>query len=182
MTAPVIGVLFVCTGNICRSPTAEGAFRAAVAAAGLSHRIRAASAGTHGYHVGEPPDPRSLATAQRFGVDLGAQRARQVETEDFTGFRYVLAADHGHLAWLRRRAPAGATARIELMTAFAAEGRGAEVGDPYYGGAGRLRQGLASGPGRGGRPAASYTKVRSGRRPGQRLNLPAGPALLRMVK
>lgn len=134
MTAPVIGVLFVCTGNICRSPTAEGAFRAAVAAAGLSHRIRAASAGTHGYHVGEPPDPRSLATARRFGVDLGAQRARQVEIEDFTGFRYLLAADHGHLAWLRRRAPAGATARIELMTAFAAEGRGAEVGDPYYGG------------------------------------------------
>jgi protein-tyrosine phosphatase len=134
MIAPVIGVLFVCTGNICRSPTAEGAFRAAVAAAGLSDRILAASAGTHGYHVGEPPDPRSIATARRFGIDLGAQRARQVGAGDFTGFRYVLAADRGHLAWLRRHAPAGATARIELMTAFAAEGRDEEVGDPYYGG------------------------------------------------
>lgn len=134
MTVLPIGVLFVCTGNICRSPTAEGAFRAAVAAAGLSDRIVAASAGTHGYHVGEPPDPRSIATARRFGIDLGGQRARQVEIADFSGFRYVLAADRGHLAWLRRRAPAGATACIELITAFAAEGRGADVADPYYGG------------------------------------------------
>lgn len=134
MTAPPIGVLFVCTGNICRSPTAEGAFRAVVAAAGLSDRVIAASAGTHGYHVGEPPDPRSIATARRFGVDLAGQRARQVETADFLEFRYVLAADRGHLAWLRRRAPAGSTACIELITAFVAEGRGADVSDPYYGG------------------------------------------------
>lgn len=131
-----VGVLFVCTGNICRSPTAEGAFRAAVAAAGLSHRILAASAGTHGYHVGEPPDPRSVATARAFGVDLSGQRARQVEPSDFSGFRYVLAADRGHLDWLRRMAPADATARIELMMAFAGEGLGDEVADPYYGGQG----------------------------------------------
>lgn len=134
MTA--IGVLFVCTGNICRSPTAEGAFRSAVAAAGLSHRIVAASAGTHGYHVGEPPDPRSVATARRSGVDLSGLRARQVVAADFSGFRYVLAADRGHLALLRRMAPADTTARIELMMAFAAEERADEVADPYYGGQG----------------------------------------------
>ncbi len=147
----MIGVLFVCTGNICRSPTAEGAFRAAVAAAGLAHRIVAASAGTHGYHVGEPPDPRSIATARRFGVDLSAQRARQVQPSDFSGFRYVLAADRGHLALLRRMAPAEATARIELMMAFAADGGPDEVADPYYGGQGgfdavwRQCQGAAAG-------------------------------------
>lgn len=129
-----VGVMFVCTGNICRSPTAEGAFRAAVAAAGLSHRIVAASAGTHGYHVGEAPDPRSIATAKRFGVDLSRQRARQVTPADFSAFRYVLAADRGHLRQLRRMAPPGATAHVGLMTDFATVGRGAEVADPYYGG------------------------------------------------
>ncbi len=130
-TAPV-GVLFVCTGNICRSPTAEGVFRAAVAAAGLARRIVAASAGTHGYHVGEAPDPRSIATARRHGIDLAPLRARQVEVADFSGFRYVLAADRGHLDRLRRLAPRGATARIDLIMTFA-PGQGDELLDPYYG-------------------------------------------------
>ncbi|MDX2221647.1 MAG: low molecular weight protein-tyrosine-phosphatase, partial [Rhodospirillaceae bacterium] len=90
-------VLFVCTGNICRSPTAEGVFRHLVAEAGLADRIDVDSAGTHGYHVGEPPDSRSVAAAARRGIDIAGQRARRVQPEDFDRFDLVLALDQGHL-------------------------------------------------------------------------------------
>lgn len=124
----MVKVLFVCTGNICRSPTAEGVFRRLVEEAGLGDRIAADSAGTHGYHVGEPPDPRSRQAAKARGVDLSGLRARKLAAADFTAFDHILALDHGHLVHLRRMAPAGATAAVAL---FLPDGR--EVPDPYYG-------------------------------------------------
>ncbi len=124
----MVKVLFVCTGNICRSPTAEGVFRRLVEEAGLSHAIAADLAGTHGYHVGEPPDPRSRQAARTRGVDLSALRARKLVAADFTAFDHILALDHGHLAHIRRMAPPNATAAVGLFLA-----EGGEVPDPYYG-------------------------------------------------
>ncbi len=130
----MVKVLFVCTGNICRSPTAEGVFRRLVAEAGLSGRITADSAGTHGYHCGEPPDPRSCQAAKARGFDLSALRARKLTTADFHEFDHILAMDRGHLAHLRRMAPAAATAVVGMFLDDALPG-GAEreVPDPYYG-------------------------------------------------
>ncbi|MFN9975652.1 MAG: low molecular weight protein-tyrosine-phosphatase, partial [Phycisphaerae bacterium] len=93
MNAPGIRVLFVCMGNICRSPTAEGVFRHLVQARGLAEHIQADSAGTHDYHLGDPPDPRTRAAALRRGYDLSPLRARQVANTDFAAFDYVLAMD-----------------------------------------------------------------------------------------
>lgn len=129
----MVKVLFVCTGNICRSPTAEGVFRRLVEEAGLSGRIAADSAGTHGYHIGDPPDPRTRQAAKARGVDLSALRARKLVAADFTAFDHILAMDHGHLAHLRRMAPAGATATVGLFLDDAPGAAGCEVPDPYYG-------------------------------------------------
>lgn len=126
-------VLFVCTGNICRSPTAEGVFRHLAAAAGLADRFAADSAGTHGYHVGEAPDPRSQAAAARRGVDLSAQRARQVTAEDFEDFDLILAMDRGHYRQLAALAPPHAAHRVRLFLDFASPGGAKDVPDPYYG-------------------------------------------------
>ena len=131
----MVKVLFVCTGNICRSPTAEGVFRHLADRAGLGTLVTADSAGTHGYHVGEPPDPRTQRAALARGVDLSALRARKVTDADFTRFDHILAMDHGHLAQLRRIAPPGATAALRLFLDDAPGGlEGREVPDPYYGG------------------------------------------------
>ena len=117
----------VCTGNICRSPTMEAVFRARAAAQGLA--LTFDSAGTASYHVGEPPDPRSLAAARARGYDLSALRARQVRVpEDFALFDRILAADRGHLEWLRRHAPAEHHGKLALLLG------GADLPDPYYGG------------------------------------------------
>lgn len=125
-------VLFVCLGNICRSPMAEGAFRAAAARAGLA--AVADSAGTGNWHVGSPPDPRAQATARRHGVDIGALRARQVAAQDFARFTHIFALDTDNLRQLRRLAPADGGARLALLL-DAVPGRGGEaVADPYYGG------------------------------------------------
>jgi protein-tyrosine phosphatase len=119
-------ILFVCTGNICRSPTAEGVFRSLAEKAGLDLRIE--SAGLGDWHVGQPPDERAQHHAKGRGYDLSAQRARQVRLRDFDDFDLILAMDRGHLRALERMAPPKHRAKIRL---FAADG---DVPDPYYGG------------------------------------------------
>jgi protein-tyrosine phosphatase len=126
-------VLFVCLGNICRSPTAEGVFRAHSAGAGLSGNVHIDSAGTAAYHVGSAPDPRAQAAALRRGIDLSAQRARQVEASDFTRFDYLLAMDRENLANLEAICPPGQHDRIHLFLEFAVAPPVLEVPDPYYG-------------------------------------------------
>lgn len=130
-----VKVLFVCMGNICRSPTAEGVFRHLVREAQLEGRIETDSAGTHAYHVGEPPDTRAMATAEARGVMLHDLRARKVTVEDFALFDYVLAMDQANLAALQELCPPGAESRLHLFMDFAADYPEQEVPDPYYGGA-----------------------------------------------
>lgn len=126
-------VLFVCTGNICRSPTAEGVFRRLVREAGLEDRIRADSAGTHDYHVGEPPDARALDHASRRGYDLSRLRARQIARRDFAEFDLILAMDRGHLRILQRLCPLESRHKLRLFMPFAARQASDEVPDPFYG-------------------------------------------------
>ena len=130
------GVLFVCTGNICRSPTADGVMRRLVGDAGLAQTVRVESAGTHDYHVGEPPDARAQEHARRRGYDLSPLRARQVVAQDFESFDLILAMDRGHLAILRRMAPAQHRHKLRLLMEFADSWQIDEVPDPYYGGPG----------------------------------------------
>lgn len=129
-----VSVLFVCMGNICRSPTAEGVFTRKVTEAGLISRIRIDSAGTHAYHIGNPPDPRTMQAAQRRGYDLSALRARKVEVADFSRFDYVLAMDEDNLAILERMKPVASSSRVGLFMEFAPGYGIREVPDPYYGG------------------------------------------------
>ncbi len=133
--AQEISVLFVCTGNICRSPMAEGILRHLLDSRGLSDRFRVDSAGTDDWHVGESPDPRSVRTAARRGVVLGGH-ARQVQPDDLRRFDYILAMDREHMAYLRRLQEAvGGKARLHLLREFDPQGGAtAEVPDPYYGG------------------------------------------------
>jgi protein-tyrosine phosphatase len=126
-------VLFVCTGNICRSPIAEGVFRQQVKAAGLSRRVHADSAGMLDYHAGEPPDPRAQAAAKKRSYDLSRLRARQVRAEDFHEYDHVLAMDAGHLAQLRRLSPVEHRHKLRLFLDFAPHVGRSEVPDPYYG-------------------------------------------------
>jgi len=129
-----VSVLFVCLGNICRSPTAHGVMLRRVAESGLSDRISVDSAGTGDWHVGHAPDARTRAAAHRRGYDLESLRARQVSGADFRRFDYVLAMDRSNLAELRRIGPADATARLDLFLSFAQDPPVLEVPDPYYGG------------------------------------------------
>ena len=129
-----IKVLFVCTGNICRSPTAEGVFRAVVAAHGLTDRIAADSAGMQRYHVGDPPDARSVTAAQARGYDLHDLRARQVCPQDFTDFDLILAMDRGHYMALHQACPPDQQHRIHMFLDFAPGFTATDVPDPYYGG------------------------------------------------
>ena len=128
-----IRVLFVCMGNICRSPTAEGVFRKLVQDEGLSERIEIDSAGTHAYHVGEQPDHRARAAAERRGVSLSDIRARKVAADDYARFDYVLAMDRLNLHMLAEGAGNDYAERVSLFLEFGA-GRESEVPDPYYGG------------------------------------------------
>ena len=127
-------VLFVCTGNICRSPTAEVVLRHKVEAAGLQDRVHIASAGTHDYHVGNPADERSCEHARLRGYDLGAHRAKQVEPLDFERFDLILALDAGHLELLAQDCPPGQRHKLKRLMEFAPPGLPADVADPYYGG------------------------------------------------
>ena len=133
-TKDKISVLFVCMGNICRSPTAEGVFRHVVNEAGLEKRITADSAGTHAYHVGEPPDRRAMAAAERRGVSLSEIRARRVSDADFEDFDYIIAMDLDNRMRLLELAPEEHQAKVQLFLSFT-EGVETEVPDPYYGGA-----------------------------------------------
>ena len=128
-------VVFVCTGNICCSPTAEGMFLRKVAEERLSERIFIDSAGTHGYHAGAAPDARTQAAAKARGYDLSALRARRFERHDFERFELVLAMDEENRAFLARLCPASAGHKLKLMMAYASRVRRPDVPDPYYGGA-----------------------------------------------
>ena len=129
-----ISVLFVCMGNICRSPTAEGVFRHVVNEAGLADRVVVDSAGTHAYHVGEPADRRAQAAAKRRGISLDGISARRVQESDFARFHYVLAMDHLNLRMLSDQAGDEYQEHLGLFLDFAS-GDEEEVPDPYYGGA-----------------------------------------------
>ena len=121
-------------GNICRSPTAEGVFRALVERENLADRIAIDSAGTHAYHVGEPPDSRSQAAARERGVDLSGQRARKATAADFARFDYVIAMDPDNRALLAALCPSGEEHRLRLFLEFAPGAGRRDVPDPYYGG------------------------------------------------
>mgnify|MGYP000876522817 FL=1 len=125
-------ILMLCTGNICRSPTAEVVLRVKAAAQGWGGRLVVDSAGIEAYHVGAPPDARSQEHAKRRGYDLGDLRARQVSSADFDRYDWLLAMDRWHLAALKRRCPPVSAGRLRLFMSFA-KGAPSEVPDPYYG-------------------------------------------------
>jgi protein-tyrosine phosphatase len=127
-------ILFVCLGNICRSPTAEGVLRVIAAREAPDLNLEVDSAGTAGYHIGEAPDPRTRRAAARRGYDLNMLRARVVEPTDFERFDLILAMDRENLGVLQRRAPSGAQERLRLLLEFAPDGSPEDVPDPYYGG------------------------------------------------
>jgi protein-tyrosine phosphatase len=130
---PRISVLFVCMGNICRSPTAAGVFHQHVGRAGLSDLVLIDSAGTHGYHIGDPPDARSRAAAARRRYDLSRLRARQVIRQDLEIFDYVLAMDRENLAFLEQLSPPAHRGKAHLFLQYATATALREVPDPYYG-------------------------------------------------
>ena len=134
-SAPSARVLFVCMGNICRSPTAEGVFRQTLQARAPDLNVQVDSAGTHAYHVGDPPDRRACRAAARRGIDLSGQRARRVSTADFSAFDLVLAMDEDNLRILSGISPPEYRSRIRLFLEFAPEAGRDSVPDPYYGGA-----------------------------------------------
>ena len=128
-------ILFVCLGNICRSPTAEGVFRARAARAGLADRLEIDSAGTGDWHVGQPPDRRAIAAAATRGYDLASLRARQVAADDFHRFDWILAMDRANLRELAALRPRAYAGHVGLFLDVAPELDVREVPDPYYGGA-----------------------------------------------
>ena len=125
----------VCTGNICRSPTAEGFLRVRADERGLGHLVEVDGCGTHAYHVGEPPDRRAIAHAARRGIDLSGLRARRLEQADLETFDLLLAMDRGHLNTLRRMAPPAHERKLRLYLEFAPGAGRNELPDPWYGGA-----------------------------------------------
>jgi protein-tyrosine phosphatase len=127
-------VLFVCMGNICRSPTAQGVFRKMVGDAGLTDTVQVESAGTHAYHVGEPPDVRAQQAAKKRGYEIADLRARQVTLDDFRDADLILAMDWENLAILQQQCPRAYKHKLHLLMRFAGEHDAATVPDPYYGG------------------------------------------------
>ena len=130
----MIRVLFVCLGNICRSPLAEGIFQSKVDAAGLGELIQSDSAGTGSWHIGDPPDSRMIETARRHGIQIGGLRGRQFRAEDHTAFDYILAMDHHNLSDILAMRPRGElTSRSDLFRSFDPSPDNGSVPDPYYG-------------------------------------------------
>ena len=132
-SATPFGILFVCSGNICRSPLAEAIFRSLAAKSGLTSRFDVDSAGTHGYHEGDQADPRTRRVGQKHGLTVDSL-ARAVRDEDFDDFDLIVAMDRGHRRELMARAGEGRKAAIRLMLEFDAKARDMDVADPYYGG------------------------------------------------
>lgn len=130
----MINILFVCMGNICRSPSAEGFFSSALQTSKYREQISTDSAGTHGYHVGHTPDSRAIETALNFGVDISGLRARKVSVADFDAFDMIIAMDHDNFEDLQRIRPKGSKATLQLMMQYHPEAQPEEVPDPYYGG------------------------------------------------
>ena len=129
-----ISVLFVCLGNICRSPTADAVLAHKIVSQGLESRLLVDSAGTGDWHVGEPPDPRAQRHAARRGYDLSRLRARQVVADDFHRFDFILAMDRNNLRELERMRPSAYTGELDLFLRYGSGSGGLEVPDPYYGG------------------------------------------------
>lgn len=129
----MVKILFVCTGNICRSPTAHGVFRDLVRREGLADKIQVESAGTHAYHVGEPPDRRSVQAAMLRGVDLSDLRARQIIKSDYDNFDLLLAMDRGHFGLMLGKCPPARQDALALFLSFAPQLNLLDVPDPYYG-------------------------------------------------
>lgn len=130
----MLRVLFICMGNICRSPTAHGIFRHKLAESGLDTAIDVDSAGTHGFHVGGPPDRRAVAILAEQGIDISDLRSRQVTLSDFASFDYIVAMDEDNYEHLRALSPESAVERIHRLMDFAPDFGDGEVPDPYYGG------------------------------------------------
>ena len=130
----MVNVLFVCMGNICRSPTAEGVFSHVVTQAGLEKKIGIDSAGTHAYHVGEPPDPRAQKSALSRGIDISHLRARRAIEQDFERYDYVVAMDRDNLENLRAICPPEHESKLTMFLQYASHSDIQEVPDPYYGG------------------------------------------------
>lgn len=128
-------VLFVCMGNICRSPMAQGIFRQMVRQAGLEDVVKVASAGTHAFHAGESPDSRAQALVARRGIDISDLRASRIEDADFDQFDMILAMDWDNLSLLQQMAPKRAHHKLQLLMRFASEHETATIPDPYYGNA-----------------------------------------------
>lgn len=133
MSAGTTRLLVVCLGNICRSPLAEGALRARIEASPLAGRVMVDSAGTGGWHAGEPPDRRAIACARGHGVDIAGLRARPLRARDFEDFHWLLCADADNLRDVRALAPPGARERTALLLDWAGTVPHGEVPDPYYG-------------------------------------------------
>ena len=130
----MINILFVCMGNICRSPSAEGFFATALQNSSFREQVSIDSAGTHGYHIGQAPDSRAVATALNFGVDISHLRARKVGASDFEHYDLIIAMDRNNLEDLQRMRPKGSRASLQMMMQYHPETHPEEVPDPYYGG------------------------------------------------
>jgi len=130
----MINILFVCMGNICRSPSAEGFFARALQQSVCKDRVSIDSAGTHSYHIGHAPDQRAVDTASTFGVDISRLRARKVRVDDFHNYDLIIAMDRSNYSDLQLIQPPGSAADLKMMMKYHPQGRPEEVPDPYYGG------------------------------------------------
>ena len=130
----MINILFVCMGNICRSPSAEGFFTHALQDSEQKDLVSCDSAGTHSYHVGQAPDSRAIDAALDFGVDIARLRARRVSVSDFHDYDLIIAMDHSNLADLQAIQPSGSKASLKMMMSYHPQGDPDEFPDPYYGG------------------------------------------------
>lgn len=130
----MINILFVCMGNICRSPSAEGFFTTALQNSDYKDQVSTDSAGTHGYHVGNRPDSRAVETASNFGVDISRLRARKVSVSDFSDYDLIIAMDHSNFEDLQRIRPTDSKTDLKMMMQYHPEAQPIDVPDPYYGG------------------------------------------------